>query len=255
MTYSPIQKLDLFDANCMLGRLIRPEPGFPLSVEALLAVMDDFEIAEALVYHSLSKEYHPAEGNALLMDEIAEAGRLHPAWVVMPSHTAELPDEEELIGQMLLRNVRAARVFPHPDSHNVPLKPWAADRLLRALQGERIPLFVDREELDWDTVQRLCADYPALPLVLTSVGYREDRFLYPLWEQFDNLYIDLSMYCGHGAVEEVVRRFGAERLLFGTRLPYFTPGSAIAMLSYAGISRSDKRLIAGDNLRGLLAAR
>ncbi len=48
-------------------------------------------------------------------------------------------------------------------------------------------------------------------------------------------------------------RFGAERLLFGTRLPYFTPGSAIGMLSYAGISEAERTRIAGDNLRNLLA--
>ena len=39
-----IENLELFDANCMLGRIIAPKPGFPLSVDELLAVMDDFGI-------------------------------------------------------------------------------------------------------------------------------------------------------------------------------------------------------------------
>ena len=214
--------------------------------------MDDFQIADALIYHALSKEHHPAVGNRLLMDRIASCDRLHAVWVVMPSHTGEFPDEEQLVDEMAAQGVRAVRVFPHPDRHNFSLRPWAADRLLEALQRERIPLFVDEEEIGFDTVDELCREYPELPLVLTSVGYRSDRFLYPLWQKFPNLHIELSSYCGHGGIETLVERFGARRFLFGTRLPYFTPGSAIGMLGYAAISEADRRLIAGGNLRNLL---
>jgi len=252
---SRISELGLFDSNCMLGRIIAPKPGFPLSVESLLEVMDDFEIAEALVYHSMSKEYHPAEGNEVLMDEIARIDRLHAMWVVMPSQTGEFPDEEQLVDRMLARNVKAARVFPHPDRHNFSLRHWVCEQLLRSLEGKRIPLVVDQEDLDWDTVYEVCHRYPMLPLVLTNVGYRVNRFLYPLLERFGNLHVELSNYCGHGGIEDLVKRFGAERFLFGTRLPYFTPGSAIAMLSYAGIGESERKLIAGDNLRNLLQLR
>ena len=246
-----ISRFKLFDSNCMLGRIIAPKEGFPLTVEQLLEVMDSFEIAEALVYHSLSKEYHPADGNPALMEEIAHTERLHPMWVLMPSHTAEFPDEEELVEEMLSRNVKAARVFPHPDQHNFSMTEWSSGKLLRSLQSKAIPLFVDQEEIDWNTVDEICDKHPELPLVLTNVGYRANRFLYPLWEKHNNLHIELSNYCGHAGIEELTGRFGAQRLLFGTRLPYFTPATAIAMLSYARISESDKRLIAGDNLRNL----
>ncbi|OHB80988.1 MAG: hypothetical protein A2V98_05350 [Planctomycetes bacterium RBG_16_64_12] len=258
MGISRVKDLDLFDSNCMLGRIIAPKPGFPLSVGEVLSVMDEFEIAEALVYHAMSKEYHPADGNRVLLDEIAHdqpsvgARRLHPMWVVMPSHTGEFPDARELVDEMVAQGVRAARVFPHPDRHNFSLKHWVSEKLLQELEAKSIPLFVDQEEIDWDTVHDLCRRYPKLPLVLTNVGYRANRFLYPLCEKFANLHIELSNYCGHRAVEALVERFGAQRLLFGTRLPYFTPGSAIGVLNYAGISESQRKLIAGDNLRNLL---
>jgi predicted TIM-barrel fold metal-dependent hydrolase len=171
----------------------------------------------------------------------------------MPSDTRELPDEEQLVDEMLSQGVKAARVFPHPDQHNFPMKPWVSEKLLRALEDKRIPLFVDQEQIDWETMHELCQRHTRLPLVLTGVGYRVNRILYPLWQKLDNLYVDLSNYCGHGAIEDVTERFGAQRLLFGTRLPYFTPGAAVAMLSYANVPESDKRLIAGDNLRNLLS--
>ena len=252
MMTSRIKDLELFDANCMLGRIIAPKPEFPLSVEDLLDVMDGFEIREALVYHASSKEYHPADGNRVLLDQIAHCDRLHAMWVVMPSHTAEFPEETKLVEDMLAWGVKAARVFPHSDSHNFSLRHWVSGKLLRSLEIRRIPLFFDQEEVDWDTVHEVCETHPGLPLVLTNVNYRVNRFLYPLWERFANLHIEISSYCGHRAIEEIVDRFGAERLLFGTRLPYFTPGSAVGMLSYARIGEPDRKRIAGDNLRGLL---
>jgi hypothetical protein len=249
---STIKKLDLFDANCMLGPLVAPKEGFPQTTAELLEVMDSFGIAEVLVYASESKEYHPAYGNSALLEAIAHVDRIHAMWVMMPSHTTEFPDEQQLVEEMLSRGVKAARIFPGPDRHNISLKEWCSGNLLRSLERKAIPLFIDLDQLDWDAVHELCNTYSKLPLVLTNVGYRSDRFLYPLWEKFNNLHIELSHYFGHRAIETLTDRFGAQRLLFGTGLPYYTPASAIGMLSYAKISESDKRQIAGDNLRHLL---
>src|SRR3989304_1262161 len=93
MGISRVKDLELFDSNCTLGRIISPKPGFPLSVGILLAVMDEFQTAEALVYHAMSKEFHPVDGNQVLLDEVARAGRLHAMWVLMPSGTAGFPEE------------------------------------------------------------------------------------------------------------------------------------------------------------------
>jgi predicted TIM-barrel fold metal-dependent hydrolase len=49
-----------------------------------------------------------------------------------------------------------------------------------------------------------------------------------------------------------VERFGAERILFGSRLPLYTPGAPLAVLLTARVPDSAKRAIAGGNLRRLL---
>jgi predicted TIM-barrel fold metal-dependent hydrolase len=68
------------------------------------------------------------------------------------------------------------------------------------------------------------------------------------------LYVEISGYQGYQAIEAVVGRFGPERLLFGTNIPTFSPGGAIAAVTYADISDDAKSLIAGGNLRRLLEA-
>jgi predicted TIM-barrel fold metal-dependent hydrolase len=49
-----------------------------------------------------------------------------------------------------------------------------------------------------------------------------------------------------------VRRFGAERFLFGTGFPEQYPEASVLPLLHAGISEADKRKIASGNFEALL---
>jgi hypothetical protein len=247
--------MHLFDAYCALGPLTAPTFGqeFP-TADALLAAMAAAQIGEALVYSPLSYEYDPPTGNAWLMEATAGHANLHPCWVLLPPATQELPAPDLLLEQMRRQNVCAARLCPGPMRNNFSLSDWCSGSLLRALEAARIPLFLDMEEATWDGIAGLLASYPRLPVVLTGVTYRVDRYLYPLWEAHDTLYVELSGYQGLHGVEAVVDRFGPERLLFGTHLPVFAPGSAITTLMYARIPDDAKALIAHGNLRHLLEA-
>ena len=95
--------------------------------------------------------------------------------------------------------------------------------------------------------------HPSLNLVLLRTSYRCDRMLYPLFEKYDGLAIEAATYQVTHGIEEVCTRFGAERLLFGTGLPFTEAGPSIAQITYAEISDEEKQLIAGGNLRRLLA--
>jgi predicted TIM-barrel fold metal-dependent hydrolase len=66
--------------------------------------------------------------------------------------------------------------------------------------------------------------------------------------------VEISGYQGLHSIAATVRRFGPERLLFGTHMPLFTPGAAIAAVTYADISETERALIAADNLHRLLEA-
>lgn len=245
--------LNFFDCNCMLGRFGVPQPGSYFTVEELLQQMDYFGIAEALVYHSLAKEYSPDFGNKLLMREIAGHHRLHACWILLPHHTGEMPPPPRLIEEMKEHNVRAVRLFPAAEHHRFSLSDWALGELYESLEEWRIPLFIGSEQIDWDQVYNLCRAHPDLPLIISEVRYEENRHLYPLFEKFANLFIDLAWYPVHQGIETICHRFGAERLLFGSKAPVFTPGPALAMVNYADISRQEKEQIAGRNLRRLLA--
>jgi hypothetical protein len=247
--------LNFFDAYCALGPMSAPVFGQEFATAAdLSATLSEAHTSEALVYSPVAYEYAPSIGNQALQASLAGHANLHPCWVLLPPATGELPPPPQLLNQMQQQNVRAVRLCPSPARNNFSLATWSAGPLLQALAEATIPLFLDLSEVTWSEVASLLRDYVALPLVLTGLTYRLDRYLYPLWSQYQNLYVDTSGYQGFQAIEAVVKRFGPERLLFGTNMPVYSPGAAIAAVTYADLSDEAKILIAGGNLRRLLEA-
>ncbi|MBO9610191.1 MAG: hypothetical protein J7639_29805, partial [Paenibacillaceae bacterium] len=148
--------------------------------------------------------------------------------------------------------VKAVRMFPAAAEHNFSLEAWSCGELFEALEHYLVPLFLGMDQLGWNDLFELCRSYPALPIVLTEVNYRMDRRLYPLLERFPQLRIETIGYKVHLGIEELCKRFGAERLVFGSGMPLYSGAAAVSMVRYAGIGEREKRLIAGDNLRAML---
>lgn len=242
--------MKLFDANSAIGPIILPYGGLRYTASMLLSDMEHFGIEQALVYHLLSKDYSPEVGNSLLMEETSGCEGLIACWVVMPHHAGDTKPPAELMEEMRSKGVRAVRLFPR--THNFSLSEWCCGELLCELESRRIPLFIDLSETNFDELKNLASLHPRLPVVLCSTGYRLDRFIYPLFSQCLNLYLEISMYPTYNGVESFCCAVGAERLLFGTGVPRFTPGSAITNLSYANITDEQKERIASRSLLELL---
>jgi len=260
--------LTLFDCNAMVGGRIARSAWEVHTVKDLLRELDHLGVAEALTYHALAKEYSPEVGNALLLEEIHGTGRLHPCWVLLPSHTGEMEPAHVLIPRMLSRGVAAVRLFPSPPAplpefgdqlHRYALVRTVVGDLLEALEAHRVPLFLEIMNLSslmlvgWDQLEWLLSTFRKLPVVIAGMRHRDNRTLYGFLERFPQLAFDLSLYAVHRGVEDVARRFGADRMLFGTGLPAYAGGGAVVQLASAEIPEEQKQMIAAGNLRRLLA--
>jgi hypothetical protein len=232
----------LFDVNAHLGPSgVHGE--LALDSAGLLEEMDRFYIREALVSHWTAEEYDAAAGNAALARDLVP--RLTPAW-------AALPDEAS-IAELDAHGPAAVRLTPAVPQHNFSTASWCAGPLFEYLQANRVLTLIPRPDIDWSPVAALLADFPELPVVLLDTGYRADRYLFPLLRRFPTLHFDSATYLGHRQIEAYVEQFGPDRMLFGSRLPLYTPGSSIAVLATARISDDARQAIAGGNLRRLLA--
>lgn len=250
-------ELPFFDANCGLGASGRAPFIGMRDAGCLLEYMDRCGIAEALVYDVLSVELHAGVGNSEIVKAVAGQPRLHPAWVALPHHTGEMPPPRELVKTMLDAGARAARMLPRVNG--LAFREWCVGELLAELDEHRIPLFVDfgtwhwaDPNADWDGVHWACSTFPDLPIIMVHEQFGSARQSYPLLARHPNLHLELSGTQTNRGVEQIARRFGARHLLFGTQLPFFEAGPALATVGYLELSEEDKRAIAGDNLRRLL---
>jgi predicted TIM-barrel fold metal-dependent hydrolase len=210
-------------------------------------------IKDSLVYHSLAKEYAPEYGNDLLLKEIKDKPELHGCWVLQPHFTGEMAKPETIIAFMMDNGIKSARMFPGPNGQEFSLSHWSCGEIFETLNHHKIPLLIDKALIEWGQVFEICGTYRQLPLILCEVWYKDNRYLYPLLEKFDNLYVDLCRLIGHQCLEDICKRFGERHLIFGSKLPVFTPGPAISMVLYAELEQKQKEEIAGGNLRRLLS--
>lgn len=242
--------MNYFDCNAQIGRYGVKHPEAFTTADELLKEMEYSGISEALVVHAMAKEYHPAVGNEMLLDEI-EGKPLHPCWTVMPHHTGEIPKPDDLLVSMKQKGVKALRAYPV--MHQFRLSDWCAGELLDMVEANGIPLLLDSDQTSYEDVAGILRDHPKLNLALMRVYYRANRYLYPLFEKYENLCIEAATYQVNYGIEEVCKRFGVKRLLFGTGLPVTEVGPSIAQIAYAEISDEEKQMIASGNLRRMLA--
>ncbi len=242
-----VQAWNVFDANVRVGRS-GVHGDLALEAPELLAEMDRFAIRSALVSHFAAVEYDAEEGNCALAEHLNE--RFVPAW-------AALPDPPS-IERLTARRPVAVRLLFGVKKHNFSPTAWCAGELFDFLQQNQILAVIAHEDLpaqaglEWDSLARLLENFPRLRVLLLETGYRADRYLFPLLRRFANLYFDCSTYLAHRQLESFVERWGPDRLVFGSRLPLYTPGAALAVLASARISDQARLAIAGGTLRQLL---
>jgi len=238
-----------FDCHARIGRPTTPHRTNLETAEALVEQMDYFGIAEALVYHAGSVDWDPAKGNEMLAEELAGQERLHGCAVLLPSATREMGNGDPA-AYLAALGMRAVRLFPK--QHSYRLTEWCAGRVLASLEESGMVLLLDVAQVTWDELAELLRGHPRLPVILLEPFYRTDRYLYALWEQFDNLYVETATYQTHRGIESVCARFGPERLIFGTGLPVRDGGGAITPILLAEVPEASKQAIAGGTLRRLL---
>jgi len=243
--------IELLDGNLRLGMRTQHKSGEPTTPGELLAEMDRLGISRALVRDQLAVETDLEHANRRLLDALAETDRLIPACALLPEATGETGTPVETVDEMIARGARG--VWVYPTTHGYSLRDWCSGSLLSALETRRVPLFMLWQEVSVDDVAEVLARHEALDVVLTSISYRLNRVLYPLFEKHPNLHVDLAApNASCGFIEQVVGRFGADRLIFGTGFPDHEAGPAITYLTYADIPDDDKRRIGAGNLQKLI---
>jgi predicted TIM-barrel fold metal-dependent hydrolase len=245
---APTDYPQIIDAHVHLG----PFRAFHIpdhDIDGVVGAMDRLGIDVAVIAAHAGISSDVQFGNDLVL----AAAERYPDRVlgyccINPNYSAEVPAElERCFAHPAFRGVKL-----HPELHGdypmdgpayVPMWQFAADHETPVLShsyfnGDRLEVF-----------GALARQYPSVPVILGHSGldFGIHRVV-ELVRQHPNLWLDL---CGalswDGVVEELAAAVGADRLLFGTDLPFINGATQLGTLAYAKLPRSEVEMIIGRN--------
>ena len=219
----------------------------------LLTEMKRLGIESAIVRHQSAHECGPVAGNRVILEELQDCDQLMPAWFVTPDGFEPDFDPAKTVEEMIQVGVRVC--WTDPEAETFSLLPWCSGLLYEILQQRRVPLLLDYSKVKPDDLDVIMNDFPGLCLILLKVPrLGRNRMVYPLLQRHPSLWLCLShTYSLHCGIEDLCKKFGTERWVFGMGYPEAEGGSAITGLSYADISDDAREAIAHGNIERLLA--
>ena len=242
--------IDFFDSNCMYGNRSVVREGSVVTEKEYEEMFERARIGKVLAYHSDAANTDLISGNELICELQRRNSRYTAQWCVMPNSTGEFFSSNELILKMRENSVKSVRVFPVQMSFSI--SPYSCGELFSELEKYRVPLFINNSQITYQELYALLMEYPHLPVILCGLGHHTERQIYPIAAACPNLYIETSLFFANNSIEMFVKRFGAERLIFGTGTPENSACGAVASILYACISEADKQRIAAENLEAIL---
>lgn len=194
--------------------------------------------------------------------ELAEEIALHRDFFVgvatlNPAYAAAVRDLDVCVEKLGFRALRLS-----PCYHNYNLADGTADALLTRAGELGISVLLPNEivnfrqkhwmepnqPLGMESVLAICARFPQVTFIGTEGGYNLSMTAPP------NLCLEMSRYhsCYGQVLADMVRKLGAERILFGSGAPFKEIEPSLLKLHHCQISDAQKELIAGGNARRLL---
>lgn len=243
--------MDYFDCNVRYGFETVPTTSYSKTEEELLKEMDFNGIGRALAVHSESFYDRPTPKTVH-----TNTNRLYPVLNFLPFHNIEEFGSGKFAQTLITGRFRAVRFQPQKGRFGLSGKLFFPQ--FSAMERMRMPLLLDLNcpgtdyLLDYESVGRFLSLFENLPVILINTSYRIDATLYPLMEQHKNLYVETSGYQGFRCIEELAGRFGAGRIVFGSRYPFFYPSASRCRVETADLPDSEKERIGHGNLEQLL---
>ena len=224
----------------------------PKDAGEILAEMDFNGIDKAIVYHQSMKDVSVYYGNSKIIEEVKlNKQRLVASMSILPAITDTEFSVENLDKYIKENNIFGVRVFPR-------LQRYMTDKITMGevfdyLTQIKMPVYIS-PDMGWDLVFDTMKDFPKLTAIITNYGlWGSDRYFYPLVNAYKNLYVDSSDFQEIRGIEYFVKKFGDERMLFGTNFPMDNMGGPITTLLGANISQDSKEKIASGNIERLMS--
>ena len=245
----------IIDCNVLFGFEI--EKNIRLDIQKVIEIMDSKSIAKALITNVQCKFYDFTEGNSETAAIVAE----YPdRFFGMASFNTSqyLNVEEEARRTIFSLGLSGIRLFNTDENFT---SGWGggidspqAHLVFDIIKGHGIPVFIEGG-YPFGVIGSLASKYPDVPIIASGTGYGNIAEAMLTVKKNDNLYLDMSTLDSMDGVEILTRNIGADRIIFGTGLPYNAPSVGLLMVQTADVTDREKERILSGNMLDILAGR
>lgn len=194
-------------------------------------------------------------GNALMAEVVAaNPARFYGYWTVNPNYPRKI---ERDLG--LFHSVSGFVGFKfHPDFHKYPITGDNYKPVLEYASANRCIILShtwgQSPYCSPPMVRQVAGPHPGATLLMGHAGYGEWAESARIARDLRNVYLEITAaYAVGGVIEFYVGNAGADRIVFGTDLPWFDEHYGIGCVVFARITDEDRHSILHRNAEDILA--
>lgn len=197
----------------------------------------------------------PPRGNALMREVVQQyPDRFRAYWTVSPNYADGL--EADL--QAVVEQPEFVGVKLHPTWHNCRLEGKEYEPVFEWAEATGYPVLThtwgNSPHCATVNVRKVAERYSQATILMGHSCYGEPEEAIALAKEYPHVYLELtSAYRINGYVEWMVREAGAEKVIFGSDLPWHTPQYGIGCVLWSHVSDKDRHAILHGNAERILA--
>lgn len=193
--------------------------------------------------------------NEFIADEVEKSGGLFIGLGTL------YPDSPDLVSDYLhLKSLGLKGVKLHPDIQQFKLDDYRCLKIYEMCEADGLPVLLHTGDnrYDYSNPNRLI---PILKIYTSLKAVGAHFGGWSIWESaskeladIDNLFVDCSsslMYLDDKTAVEIIRRYGADRVLYGTDYPMWSPEKEIEHFMKLDLTDEERRVILCENAERL----
>jgi predicted TIM-barrel fold metal-dependent hydrolase len=241
----------IFDGLNFLGESLF---GPSVSVDAVVARMDEVGIHRSVLCAFKPRDYRLEGGNERVADAVAANADRFVGFVRVDPHLGAREAERGL-HELDLRGI-----FLHPWEETFRINAQVVDDVLEVAATNAAPVLV-ASGYPWlseaPQISEIAQRFPNVTFIATNGGQINMSGLGQVDAELalassQNLIIQTAGVYREDFLEQVVKNFGSERLMFASSFPLLDSALEIRRVTWAHFEPADAELILGLNLRRLL---
>ncbi len=191
--------------------------------------------------------------NHFIADEVAK----HPSlFTGLGSAHPDCPDQDAVIREIKELGLHGIKI--HPDIQGFPIDDARMMRVYELCEEEKLPILMHTGDhrYDFSNPNRLLPVLKAFPQLIVIGAHFGG---WSVWDEasreladMPNLYVDCSStfpFSGNDLVlgERLIKRYGAERVMFGSDFPMWSPESELNTFMQLQLTDAERRMILSEN--------